>query len=111
MASSNYNETNEDLTAGSELNDGLGKLSDSQFAILQAKETMKALIEYEKQYASGSNVKAINERIIGFADFIKARLSEMKDAKRCIRITPNYFQPDHHACAARHHRLYRFETE
>jgi hypothetical protein len=65
---------------GSELSDELGKLSDSQFAILQAKETMKALIEYEKQYSSGTNVKAIHERIIEFSDFIKARLSEMKDA-------------------------------
>jgi len=29
----------------------------------------------------------------------------------CDYSGPNYFQPDHHACAARHHRLYRFETE
>lgn len=65
---------------GSNLSAGLGKLSDAQFAILQAKETMEALIGYEKQYASGANVKAIHERIIGFADFIKARLSEMSAA-------------------------------
>lgn len=66
--------------AGSACSAGLGKLSDAQFAILQARETMEALIGYEKQYTSGANVKAIHERIIGFSDFIKARLSEMKEA-------------------------------
>lgn len=70
----------EPSAVGSNLSAGLGKLSDAQFAILQARETMEALIGYEKQYASGAHVKAIHERIIGFADFIKARLSEMKTA-------------------------------